>query len=472
MTRLVALLLPLACALGQEWVEVRSGPFEVLTNAGDRVAGRTMAYCEQLRNALGLSFGKPELATVWPIRVVVFRDARERAKYPALFTEGRDAHLGGLAAGDSVPREFAAGIVRILLSDNTAAMPSSIENGLITLFATLDVKGLQVTLGAPPPPVERNLDWARLQMLATNPEYSGRLRVMLGNLMRGAELAPSCINAFGKPIAAIDEEASAYLDSGRFQTAAVSARPINADRDYYPKKVPPKRMDEVLAELGGNPLPESTPGARTLVASAAKETDTAKARALLEQAIKLNPRWAEPHVRLAAIETDADARVVHLRAASKLDPRGRYEEKARATEEVERQRIEEQRRRELERLRENELARVRAAEQKANRNVKPLAPDQKVEAWWDGPRPDRRVEGMIERVDCIREGARLAVRDASRALTLVLIREPEKVALSGAKDATFACGPQRPPRRVLIEYFAKPDKQSGTAGEVATVEFR
>ena len=473
MTRLVALLLlPLALAFGQEWVEVRSGPFEILTDAGGRVAGRTVAYCEQLRSALGLALGRPEPTAVWPIRVAVFRDAQKRSLYPAQMMEGRDSHVGALIANAPVPREFAAGVVGILLRDNTAAIPPSIENGLTALFATLEVKGVRVTLGAPPPPAERNLDWARMQMLATNPEYSGRLRVMLANLARGAGLAPSCINAFGKPIAAIDKEAAAYLAGGSFQTTPVSARPIDAEQDYFPKKLPPERIQAVLAELSGAPLPEATPGARRLVENAAKEKDAAKARALLERAIQLNPRWAEPHARLALLETDADAKVVYWKAAAKLDPRGRFEERARAIEAAERQRIEDERKRNLERLEREAVERVRAAEQKANRDAKPLPPDQKVEAWWDGPRPDRKIQGLLERVDCIRGTARLLVRDANRAVVQLLIRDPKTVALSGARDATLACGPQRPPRHVTIEYFAKPDSKMGTAGEVATVEFR
>jgi hypothetical protein len=473
MTRLVAfLLLPLTLASGEDWLEVRSGPFEVLTDAGGRAAGRAMAYCEQLRGALGMSFGKTDLTTVWPIRIVVFRDAQARSRYPSLFIDGRDAHLAALVSGVPVLREFAGEIVSILLRDNTAAMPAPIEKGLVTLFSTLDVKGVRVTLGAPPPPSERNLDWARFQMLATNQEYSGRLRVMLGNLGRGAPLDASCRNAFSKPIADIDKEAAAYLAAGSFQTTAVSARPIDADHDYYPKEVSPARIEAVLAELRGNPMPEAEPGARTLVAMAEKEKDAAKARALLERAMKLNPRWAEPHARLAMLETDADERAAHLRTAAKLDPRGHYEEKARAAEAVEKARIEEQRKRELERVREAELARVRAAEAKANRDAKPLPPGENVEPWWDGPRPDRKVDGLLERVDCVRGTARLSVRDPNRGLLRLLIREPGKVALSGARDATLACGPQRKPRRVIIEYFAKPDKQAGTAGEVATVEFR
>ncbi|MCL5742420.1 MAG: hypothetical protein M1541_00635, partial [Acidobacteria bacterium] len=313
MTRLFALLLlPVAWAYGQAWVEVRSGPFEVLSDAGGRTAGRTMAYCEQLRNALGLAFGKPDLTAVWPIRIAVFRDARTRAAYPAGVLDGRDAHMGALVANAPVPREFAAAIVSVFLRDNTAALPPSIEKGLIALFSTLDVKGVRVTLGAPPPPAERDLDWARMQMLATNADYSGRLRVMLGNLARGAGLAASLINAFGRSAAALDKQAAAYLAGGNFQTVAVSARPIKADEDFFPKKVPPERVKEMLADLSGAPLPEKTPGARTLVEAAAKEKDPLKARGLLDKAIQLNPRWAEPHVRLAMLETDADARIAHL----------------------------------------------------------------------------------------------------------------------------------------------------------------
>jgi len=50
--RLVALLLlSMTLASGEDPLEVRSGPFEVLTDAGGRAAGRAVAYCEQLRGA-------------------------------------------------------------------------------------------------------------------------------------------------------------------------------------------------------------------------------------------------------------------------------------------------------------------------------------------------------------------------------------------------------------------------------------
>jgi hypothetical protein len=40
----------------------------------------------------------------------------------------------------------------------------------------------------------------------------------------------------------------------------------------------------------------------------------------LEQAAKANPRWAEPHVRLAALETNKLVKVSRLKTATTLEP--------------------------------------------------------------------------------------------------------------------------------------------------------
>jgi hypothetical protein len=52
-----------------------------------------------------------------------------------------------------------------------------------------------------------------------------------------------------------------------------------------------------------------------------------------------------------------------------------------------------------------------------------------------------------------------------------VIVDPGKIAISGGGEQTLGCGVQKP-RRVTIEYFAKPDAKLGTAGEVATIEFQ
>jgi hypothetical protein len=53
----------------------------------------------------------------------------------------------------------------------------------------------------------------------------------------------------------------------------------------------------------------------------------------------------------------------------------------------------------------------------------------------------------------------------------LLAREPAKVVVFGAGEAKFDCGPQQPPRLAVIEFFPKEDRKTGTAGEVATIEY-
>src|SRR5260370_2587847 len=52
------------------WVQAHSGPFTVMSDAGDRTVQEHLAYLEQFREALRVTLGKPDLTPVWPIRVL------------------------------------------------------------------------------------------------------------------------------------------------------------------------------------------------------------------------------------------------------------------------------------------------------------------------------------------------------------------------------------------------------------------
>jgi hypothetical protein len=78
---------------------------------------------------------------------------------------------------------------------------------------------------------------------------------------------------------------------------------------------------------------------------------------------------------------------------------------------------------------------------------------------------------LLERVDCLKGPARLALRTADGKLVQVLIADPGKVMFTGGGDITLGCGPQKPPRRLKIEYVAKPDAKLATIGEAALIEF-
>jgi hypothetical protein len=526
MVRLAAvILLPLAVLGAERWTAFRSGPFEVLSADGEKHGREALNVLEQFRNALGQSLGKQDLVTLWPVRVVAFENARKAAGYDlGTLTLRRDNYIGAMADEAPVPVSFFKDLARILIEGNAGRMPDGIERGLVDLFSTLDIQGTRVTLGQPVPPSERTGDWARIHMLAVDPNYSGKLRVLLGNLQQGAEPEPAYQNAFAKTPAEVEKEAAAYLARGVFETISVSGRAIAVQRDFPARPVEGAAGALALADLKPSEAayqavlkqypaaPEPHEGLGHFEAAA--KAGSRNARVYLElrdfnKAAELNPRWAEPHRRAARKESDPARKIAMLKKATSLDPRnaGLWEELAvaqtgaeqfadaarswgaaeraspdeaerarlrqarrdlqeqRAEQEAaERRRAAEERERELQRLRDEAIARIRAAEAKANEGSPPPDPGRKVEQWWDGPRAESKVSGVLEKVDCLGTRSRLVVLSNGKRIQL-LVADPSKITIMGGGTRSFTCGIQRPPRPVTIEYFA-------ATGEAQIVEFR
>src|SRR5262249_29159402 len=161
--------------------------------------------------------------------------------------------------------------------------------GLADLFSTIQVNATKVMLGAPLPAAElpgaRMEAWAKLQMLATQTDYSGgRLRVYLSNLQQGADEGVALRNAFEISAAELAVRASAYLRAGTFSAVGVSGETISPSRDFIEKQVPESAIAALISELknAGRQFPPDSP--RGLLAKGD--------RAALEQAVKANPRWA------------------------------------------------------------------------------------------------------------------------------------------------------------------------------------
>ena len=103
------------------------------------------------------------------------------------------------------------------------------------------------------------------------------------------------------------------MKAGKFEATTFGGEPVDPNRDFLEKLVEKSVLDGLFAELaaGGKNFPPDSP--RGLL-----EKNT---RASLELAIKANPRWAEPHFKLAAFETTPELKVKELKAAATLDPR-------------------------------------------------------------------------------------------------------------------------------------------------------
>lgn len=256
-----------------------------------------------------------------------------------------------------------------------------------------------------------------------------------------------------------------------------------------------------------------TPSPRSYQEYARLEPDNGKALAALEKALKLNPKLPETYALMGRRQTDNIKRTQYLEKAAQLDPRNaaRWEEMAKAClnekafdkaaeawrnaeqaattpeerarmeagrrsieqqrldwEEAERQRLASEHEREIQKLKQQAIADLRAAEAKANTGKGP-APN-KVEAWWDGPKPDSHASGNLTRVDCLGRQLRLVVESEDHKLTKLLVPDASSIAILGVTDEKLACGVQKP-RRIVIEYFAKRNARTATVGEVATIQF-
>ncbi len=562
MLRLFALLLvSVGLSAADRWLEFRSGPFEVVTDAGERAGRQRLDELEQFRNAVEQVLGTKELLPPWPVRILVVRQAKEATGSIGF---ARDAYAGAMAAQGPPPRSLLRACASILIESGQGRLPPAMERGLEDLFSTLEFRGPQIILGTPPPAADRTRDWAKMHMLSVTAEYYGKLRTLVYNLERGAEPDPAYRNAFGKSPAEIDKEADAYLRAGDFSTTPLHRRPIDPERDFKAEpvdagRVPilsadlllakPQRTEEARvayqAILKNSPSsPEALEGlglvalrekrteeargllARAVEASSASarayleyarvEPDRDKAVAALEKAAKLNPRWAQPHFEMAQREPDPAKRIQLLAAAARLEPRnvgywrslaeaqesagqfvdaakswasaevaaGSAEERQRLREirqqaevrrrdqeDAERKRKADEQQRELEALKQKSMASIQAALDKANREHPAVPPSSgKVEQWWNGPRPSGKIQGVLRQVDCLGNQARLVIEADGHKLTRLLVRDPGQIFIAGG-EKSFGCGPQKPARRVVVQYFVKPDAKLGTAGEVAVIEF-
>jgi len=498
-------------AFAADWTEYRIGPFRVISNAGDRRARERLTEMEQTRHVLAGMLGKTDLQTVWPIVLVLFPNQKEYGPHalPQAFVPGGSSDLSAGAADTPQPLDWRRQIVRRLIADNAGPLPEVTVTALCDLFSTIEVNATRVHLGAPPPMGSllpgRMRAWAKIQLLATTPEYAGRFRVYLGNLQQGTTQGPdesvAARNGFDLTLEELNRRAEEYFQKGVFDASPMSGEALNPNRDFIEKRLPQSEVDSWLAELkaAGKSFPPDSP--RGLLAQGTA--------AALEQAAKANPRWAEPHVRLAALETNQLVKASRLKTATTLAPNNsaywqalaEAQDAARqpadaakswiaaertAPSDAERARIHrirldaEQRRidfelaekkreadaraADLQRVKDAAAAEIRAAEAKAAREqggLKSGATPVPFSEIFGGA----NLSGTLVQVDCLNGARRLTIQKSGTSVKLL-------AGVEGLNTSDFACGPQKPPRQISVTYDPKPDTQMGTAGTVKTYELR
>ncbi len=343
------------------WVKFASGPFEVWTDGSTRAAREDLVRFEEFRNALGQIVGEDDLQAPQPIRILVFKNPNGFATQTPV-VQGRNTY-GIVLDEKTAPGPAIFGeLTRLFLNTNTNRMPAGFERGLIAFCSTLQVTGIRITAGSPPASAP-DLDWARIHLLVTDPEYYGKLHVLLYNLRKGVEPDPAYRNAFGKSAAEIEAQAKAHLAAGNFQTTALSSRPMSPN-DFTERQVSDSdarlaradllagsqsaaeyeallRDHEKIAEseegLGLLSLRAQKPAeakqhfeaammagtasARCYIEYAKLEPDNEKATQALLRAAGINPKLDEPFALMAARDTDPAKRLSHWKAAAERNPR-------------------------------------------------------------------------------------------------------------------------------------------------------
>ncbi len=343
------------------WVKFTSGPFEVFTDASPRAGREAMVRFQEFRHALGLLVGEADLQTPEPVRILVFKNAKGWTS-PGPLTQGRDRYAIVLQDKQPVSPAVYRELARLLLESNTAQMPQAFENGLLDFLSTFELNGIRITVGAPPAG-KPTLDWARIHMLVVNPEYFGKLRVLLFNLRKGVAEDPAFRNAFGKGRAEVEEQAKQHLAAGDFQTTTLSSRAMS-EGDFPERAVSESDSRLARADLlagansatdyeslikDGVKIPQAEEGlgilalrdhkndearkhfeaataansnsARAYVEYAKLEPDNEKAMQALLKAAGINSKLEEPFILMAQRDTDPRKKLAHLKAASERNPR-------------------------------------------------------------------------------------------------------------------------------------------------------
>jgi len=342
------------------WVRYTSGPFEVLTDASPRAAREKLVEFEEFRHALGKVLGIDDLQMPLAVRILVFKSSKGWTS-PAPITEGRDRYSIVLEEKTAISPEIYGELTRLFLRANTSQMPPAFEHGLEEFFSTFAVKGIHITVGTPP--LSPDLDWARVHLLVVDPEYYGRIRILLYNLRQGVDDDPAYRNAFGKTPAQVEEAARQHFLDHDVRTASIDSRPLSEkdfpDRQVSSADVRLARADLLAGEASAADyesllqdhakIPEAEEGlgllalragqtgdarrhfraaldagttsARCYIEYARLEPDDGKAFEALRKAAGLNPKLDEPLALMAARDTDPQLRLVHWRDAAARNPR-------------------------------------------------------------------------------------------------------------------------------------------------------
>src|SRR5581483_6595855 len=145
---LLLALFPVA-SLAEQWTEVRSPNFVLVTDAGEKRGRDAALRFEQIRAAFGVVFEKVKISTPVPLQIIAFRSNKELRHYAPLW-KGKPIELAGFFVGGD-DRQFIAFDIssddcwatvfheytHLLLHANLPPIPVWFDEGFAEYFSSL-----------------------------------------------------------------------------------------------------------------------------------------------------------------------------------------------------------------------------------------------------------------------------------------------------------------------------------------------
>ena len=170
---LVLVLATAGEAGNDQWVEVRSKNFNVITDAGEKRGGEVLLRFEQMRAAFSVLFNKLKVSSPVPLQIVAFRNSKELKQVSPMW-KGKPVELAGLFQHGE-DRDFIAldlsaengwvvvfhEYAHLLMNTNLPPRPLWLDEGYADYFSTLKVTGKEMEFGTTPE--------SHAQLLANSP---------------------------------------------------------------------------------------------------------------------------------------------------------------------------------------------------------------------------------------------------------------------------------------------------------------
>lgn len=166
--RVILVLISLATAVHpafagkDEWVEVRSRHFTVITDDGEKNGRTTLMKFEQMRAGFASVFQKATVNIPVPLEIVAFRSGKEMRQFAPLYN-GKPVELAGyfqpgedrdfIVLDLSAPNGWSTVFHEyghLLLNGNMPPMPVWLDEGFADFFSSFEISGKSLSLGIPP----------------------------------------------------------------------------------------------------------------------------------------------------------------------------------------------------------------------------------------------------------------------------------------------------------------------------------